>query len=119
MADFMRRSGRVDLELPVDLRSAEESIAASTKNIGRGGVFVATDRPGRVGERLALTFTLPGSTDPISVQSEVRWTREGTSSEQGERAAGMGLRFVQPPIFATALIEEFLQQHERAARQRR
>ena|SRR5204863_9160689 len=119
MADFMRRSGRVDLELPVDLRTNEGSIAASTKNIGRGGVFVATERPHRVGERLALTFTLPGSTDPISVQSEVRWTRESASSEEGDRVAGMGLRFVHPAIFASASIEEFLQQHERAARQRR
>ena len=119
MADFMRRSGRVDLELPVDLKTAEGSIPASTKNIGRGGVFVATDRLRRVGERLALTFTLPGSTDPIQVQSEVRWTRERSASQQGERVAGMGLRFVQPPIFATALIEEFLQEHDRADRQRR
>src|ERR1051325_5340141 len=103
MADFMRRSGRVDLELPVDLKTAEGSIAAATKNIGRGGVFVATDRLHRVGERLAVTFTLPGSTDRIQVQSEVRWTREGSASQQGERVAGMGLRFVQPPIFATAL----------------
>jgi uncharacterized protein (TIGR02266 family) len=116
MQDVLRRSGRSDLEVEVDLRSGQESHAAMTKNIGAGGLFVATDRLRRVGERLALTFTLPGSTEPLSVDSEVRWIRPMPPPDRAGRAAGMGLRFVGVAPTTLDAIESFLREREARAR---
>ena len=106
------------MELPVDIRSAEGMLAGVTKNIGVGGMFVAIERPCRVGQQLGLTFALPGRENPISVQSEVRWIRESAPPAADDRAAGMGLWFVGLPALASALLEEFLEEHERSARER-
>lgn len=85
---------------------------AARKNISTGGVFVATENVRPVGDRLALTFTLPGATQPVSVQSEVRWTREEASSEPADPPAGMGLRFVGISWWAAVAIETFLKEQE-------
>jgi len=118
MPDLSRRSGRAELQLPVELRSSDGAFAGVTQNVGVGGMFVATEQPRRVGERLALTFTLPGEANPISVQSEVRWIRDNASPESPKRVAGMGLRFVGLPILATVWIEEVVRRHEQALRER-
>ena len=117
MPDLLRRSGRAELKLPVELRSATGSFAGVTQNVGVGGMFIATDQPRSVGDRLALTFTLPGGVGPISVQSEVRWIRKTAVPEPAKGVAGMGLRFVGLPILASVWIEDFLRRHERALRE--
>jgi uncharacterized protein (TIGR02266 family) len=116
MQDVLRRSGRSDLEVEVALQSAEGSYAAVTKNIGAGGLFVATDQLRRVGDRLGLTLTLPGSAAPLSIDSEVRWIRPRAAPERPERAQGMGVRFVGLSIEALETIEQFLREREARAR---
>ena len=117
MQDVLRRSGRSDLEVEVALQSPDGSYAAVTKNIGAGGLFVATDQLRRVGDRLGLTFTLPGSDAPLSVESEVRWIRPRPAPERPERAQGMGVRFVALSVEALETIEQFLREREARARQ--
>jgi len=107
--EFAARPGRTDFEAFADLVAGDGGAASGvTKNIGAGGVFVATDRLRPVGERLRLTFSLPDAA-PVSVRAEVRWVREGPS-------AGMGLRFVDPDVYATIAIQTFLNDREAAAR---
>jgi uncharacterized protein (TIGR02266 family) len=101
----------------VDLRSGQESHPAMTKNIGAGGLFVATDRLRRVGERVELTFTLPGSALPLSVESEVRWIRPAPPPDRAGREAGMGVRFVGLPHEARDVIETFLRERETRERE--
>jgi uncharacterized protein (TIGR02266 family) len=117
MQDVLRRSGRSDLEVEVALQSPDGSYDAVTKNIGAGGLFVATDRLRRVGERLGLTFTLPGVPAPLSIESEVRWIRPRTAPERPERAQGMGVRFVGLSVEALETIEQFLREREARARE--
>ncbi len=57
------------------MKADEELYAGTAKNIGLGGVFLATPKVRAVGERLVLTFTLPGENEPIAVETEVRWVR--------------------------------------------
>ena len=116
MQDVLRRSGRSDVEVEVALDSADGPSAATMKNIGGGGLFLATDRVRRVGERLALTFTLPGGDAPLSVDSEVRWIRPRTIPERPGHVAGMGLRFLGLSIAALDAIEQFLRAREVQAR---
>ncbi len=112
MRDFAWRSGRADVELPVEVATEGGSFAAACKNIGTGGLFVATDRLCQVGARLSLRLQLPQQPTPISVGAEVRWTRPGDPVAPEVRPPGMGLRFVNPPVNALVLIHELLQTRE-------
>jgi uncharacterized protein (TIGR02266 family) len=106
MRDFDMRSGRAKLDVPVEVVAGDDTFGASCKNIGTGGLFVATERPCQIGTQLALKLTLPAHHRPISVGAEVRWTREGEPSE--EQPSGMGLRFVNLPVGALIAIHELL-----------
>lgn len=106
--DFAWRSGRADIELPVEVATDSGSFPAACKNIGTGGVFVATDQLCKVGTRLSIKLQLPQQPNPISVGAEVRWTRPGDPVAPEQRPPGMGLRFVNPPVNALVLIHELL-----------
>lgn len=110
MRDFAWRSGRADVELAVQVATDSDSFPAACKNIGTGGVFVATDRLCGVGTRLSIKLQLPQQVNPISVGAEVRWTRPGDPSVH--RPSGMGLRFLNPPVGAVILIHELLLANE-------
>ena len=103
MRSFAWRSGRADIETPVDLTTDEESFTGTSKSIGVGGLFVVTDRSLQVGEHLAVRFTLPSQGQSILVKAEVRWVREAHG-----RASGVGLRFVTPPLASVAAIQDCL-----------
>jgi len=118
MPEFHWRAGRAPVETSVSVTAADDSYTGVTKNIGVGGLFLATSRLRPVGDRLELTFTLPGEVDPISVETEVRWSRDDApeAPEQGDRAAGMGVRFVALTKDAALLIQRFLRLQETLAR---
>jgi uncharacterized protein (TIGR02266 family) len=107
MRDFAWRSGRAQVELPVEVATDAGSFPAACKNIGTGGVFVATDHLYDVGTRLAVKLRLPQLQHPISVGAEVRWTRPAETAAGGH-PPGMGLRFVNPPAGAVIAIHELL-----------
>ena len=100
---FAFRRGRAPVEISVDLQLFGGSFVATSVNIGIGGLFVATDRRFRIGDRFNLRFTLPGQAQPIAVAGEVQWLY----GHQG-RTLGMGLRFVGLPEVAAVAIQQFL-----------
>ena len=93
--------------MPVRLKTDGESFVGVSKNIGIGGLFVATDRRCKVGDRLAVTFTLPEQSYAWAVGVEVRWIGDGPTC-----TSGIGVRFVNPPVMATVAIHEFLRKRE-------
>ena len=109
MQTFARRSGRSELEVNVDLRSDQDRYAAKTKNIGSGGVFVATPQVLQVGDRVTLSFSLPGIADPLTVDAAVRWIRPPTP-DTGE--GGMGLQFINMSLDTTVIIQRFLREKD-------
>ncbi len=81
---------------------------ALTENIGTGGLFVATSRPGRVGDQISLIFRLPNGNTPIFVDGEVRWVRTNPLPDARHGARGMGVRFTALSLSVRATIQEFL-----------
>jgi Tfp pilus assembly protein PilZ len=75
----------------------------TSNNIGIGGLFLAVDRRFSVGDRFTLEFTLPNHIHPMSVDAEVRWIRAAD-----ERPAGIGMRFLNPPIGAMVALYDLL-----------
>ena len=105
MQTFARRSGRSELEVSVDLQSKQDRYAGVTKNIGSGGVFVATPRVLQVGDVVTLSFNLPGLNESLTVDASVRWIRPA-GPETGE--GGMGLKFINVSLDTTVLIQRYL-----------
>ena len=97
------RANRVRLEVPVQLHTGQASCSGVTKNIGSGGVFVATTRLLRAGDRVTVTLTMRFGAAPVEALAEVRSCRQ--LEELGE-PAGVGLRFIDTPLRAAMLTNE-------------
>jgi uncharacterized protein (TIGR02266 family) len=105
----VRASERFDLEVKVDLESDHNFYTGLTQNISAGGVFIATHHIRKIGDRITLKFSLPGSDAPLAVETEVRWIRENSALHRVDGASGMGVRFINLSPEASAAISAFLE----------
>jgi uncharacterized protein (TIGR02266 family) len=108
----VRASERFDLEVKVDLESDHNFYTGLTQNISSGGLFIATHHLRRIGDRITLKFTLPGSDKTVTVETEVRWIRENSALQRAEGGTGMGVRFINLSPEASAVISGFLESRE-------
>lgn len=106
-----RASKRFPLRVDVTYNSEHNFYTGFLRNIGSGGLFVATHTPGRLGEEVTVSFTLPGMSEACEVLCEVRWLRE-YDPHAVEAVPGMGLRFVEVDQEAEAAIELFIRHRE-------
>jgi|SRR4051794_20971616 uncharacterized protein (TIGR02266 family) len=110
MREFAERPARAPIEMRVELKTGNQSFPATSKNLGVGGVFVATDRElrdrreFRVGDQVVAELSLPGHVRPIAVGAEVRWIQM-----EDDRPHGLGLRFLRPSLGLTVAIHGLLQ----------
>lgn len=84
-----RKQPRAVAELRVEYRTVGSFISDYVTNISRGGVFVRTDRPLRIGTRVRLVFSLPGMPFPFDLSGVVRWVQ----TLAGDAEPGMGIAF--------------------------
>jgi uncharacterized protein (TIGR02266 family) len=66
-----RRDPRVPLVLRVDFPGGERGVRDTTENLSASGLFLRTERPLQVGERLPLQISFPGLLAPVTVEVEV------------------------------------------------
>jgi uncharacterized protein (TIGR02266 family) len=107
------RANRVRLEVPVQLQEGSALCKGVAKNIGPGGVFVATVRMLAVGSRVTVTLAQPGDGASIAALAEVRWCRPFV--ELNDLPAGVGLRFIDTPVRAAILANELRRSREAGA----
>lgn len=98
------RANRMRVDVPVQLREGGVSYSGIARDIGPGGVFVATGRSLGVGTRVTVSLRMKGDAGPIEALAEVRWGRPLV--ERDDRPAGVGLRFIDTPLRATFLANE-------------
>ena len=98
------RANRVRIDIPVQLRERGASYVGLAKNLGPGGVFVATVRALGVGDRVTVTLRMKGDLGPIEALAEVRWCRPFV--DLNDLPAGVGLRFIDTPLRAAILANE-------------
>ena len=111
MREFASRFGRAAVEMSVTVTTESESFPARSANIGMGGLFVSTERAVPVGARVGLDLTLPDQGSALSLAGEVRWILQ-----KDGQTAGVGLRFVDPPVNVTVAIYSLLKGLEDASR---
>jgi uncharacterized protein (TIGR02266 family) len=108
----VRAAERFDLEVKVDLESDHNFYTGLTQNISSGGVFIATSAIRKIGDRITLKFSLPGTGETLAVETEVRWIRENSALHKVEGATGMGVRFVNLSPAAAAMIQKFVESRD-------
>ena len=108
----VRAAERFDLEVKVDLESDHNFYTGLTQNISSGGLFIATHHLRKIGDRITLKFTLPGSDKTLAVETEVRWIRENSALMRAEGGTGMGVRFINLTPEQSAAINSFVQARE-------
>jgi len=109
---YVRAAERFDLEVKVDLESDHNFYTGLTQNISAGGLFIATHVLRKIGDRISLKFTFPGTSEPVTIETEVRWIRENTALHRAEGGTGMGVRFINLSPEASAAITKFLQSRD-------
>jgi type IV pilus assembly protein PilZ len=87
MAD--RRQPRLPISLEVAYRTAGAFLVSYSINLSKGGIFLETQTPLAIGDRVSLKFEVPG-VGPLEVDGTVAWVRAGTLDGLPD---GMGVQF--------------------------
>jgi type IV pilus assembly protein PilZ len=89
---------RAPIELKVEYKKLNTFFADYTKNISKGGTFIKTDRPLRIGTEFIFKLFVPQRSEPFTLRGIVVWihTREMPPPVhiQPPPERGMGIRFL-------------------------
>jgi type IV pilus assembly protein PilZ len=90
--DDRRHGFRAPIELKVEYKRLNTFFADYTRNISRGGTFIGTDKPLKVGTEFVFALGIPHMAEPLRLRGKVIWT---TDVEDATKAnpAGMGIEF--------------------------
>lgn len=89
---------RAPIELKVEYKKLNTFIADYTKNISKGGTFIKTDRPLKIGTEFVFKLFVPSRADPFTLRGSVAWIHSADTppppSIQPVPERGMGIRFL-------------------------
>ena len=87
-----RGQDRAAIELKVEYKRLNTFFADYTRNISRGGTFIGTDKPLKIGTQFVFALGIPNMVEPLRLRGKVIWT---TDPENATKAnpAGMGIEF--------------------------
>ena len=92
MATADRRvKNRVAAEFKVDCIHDEDFIISFSKDISVDGMFIRTENPPAIGQKLVLHFSLDGQ-EKLEIPARVVWVNTSGSP----RDFGMGVKFINP-----------------------
>lgn len=100
------RSGNSRKRLTTELRvyygpSQKMLLYSFSVDIGSGGLFLKTETPFSIDDKLLLSFTLPEDSNPISCRAKVAWINLLENPRKPDLPQGIGIKF-------TGLSEESL-----------
>lgn len=90
MSDNRRIATRHPVSIPATISVAGKQVSCTLSNLSLGGAFLDTERL-PMGQRVLLSFRIPGHDDLLETQSTVRWT---TSTGIGVQFDGLRARDV-------------------------
>jgi len=87
-----RHAARVKLKISFpDLNEFQHSY---TKNISKGGMFLATPRPLGKGTRVVVQLLPPGAPKPFSIEGEIAHSVDTPTAIKKKCTPGMGIKFI-------------------------
>jgi type IV pilus assembly protein PilZ len=87
-----RREARAAITLKVDYRRLNSFFADYTKNISKGGTFIRTSKPLKVGTEFVFVLSLPTIDEQLQLNGEVIWVVTDAEATD-EQPSGMGIKF--------------------------
>lgn len=92
-----RRGARVPCRSAVAMEISGALFSGVTEDISAGGVYVATDHKGEVGDRISLCFSLPGKSDNplITARGRIAWVNSARNRVNRELPVGFGVEFLE------------------------
>jgi len=87
-----RGEARAPIELKVEYRRVNTFFADYTRNISRGGTFIATERPLPEGTEFVFALGVPTMQEPLRLRGRVCWITS-TDDASAANPAGMGIEF--------------------------
>jgi Tfp pilus assembly protein PilZ len=106
-----RAHGRVSTQVTVRFEEPGGSLEeGATRDISKGGAFIETDRPRKVGEKFEIFLCLPDGSQEITVLGEVvrRVGFPGSYTTEAD-SQGLGVRFVVSEPKQRAELETFVE----------
>nr|PZN16308.1 MAG: TIGR02266 family protein [Pseudomonadota bacterium] len=88
-----RRTPRAPIELKVEYKQKNTFFADYTRNISRGGTFIATDKPLPIGTEFSFALVVPGFEEPLRLRGRVARIVRAGEPDAGSQP-GMGIEFV-------------------------
>src|SRR5580658_7937448 len=79
-----RREARAAITLKVDYRRLNSFFADYTKNISKGGTFIRTSKPLKVGTEFVFVLSVPSHNTQLELKGAVVWvvTEESATEEK-------------------------------------
>ena len=105
MGEENRKVPRAEVQIEIQYRTDREFLAAYTKNISGGGVFIRTSQPFPLNQAVVLRFTLPGIDRQFEIGGLVVWAN---TSPRSAFPAGMGVKFMQITSADSSAIAAFV-----------
>gem|GEM_PF-1239967 len=101
-----RKYKRIPVGFQVKYTIGETSGVAQAVDVSNGGIFINMKSIPKVGEKVYLSFILPGTTarEQIKIIGEI--TR--VAKEDEEKRGGIGILFVAVPSAAKKTLEEYI-----------
>ncbi|MBI5529842.1 MAG: PilZ domain-containing protein [Deltaproteobacteria bacterium] len=98
----------VRVEVQVGLEKAHGLVYFDTSDLSKTGTFLVSDLLLEVGERMTLTFHLPGYRLPFSVRARVVRVNTEPRKRDTDPAPGMGIEFTSMAKEDEAKLERFI-----------
>lgn len=103
---------RIDVELLVDYNSGGNYLFDFCKDLGAGGIFIASEQPKEAGEDIELTFTIPDSKETLKLNGKVMWSQKPSASQSNP---GMGVQFTDYDTEDRKSLESFVKRYSKKA----
>ncbi len=88
---------RLKAELRVYYGSSQDKLLHGfSVDVSSGGLFLSTEIPFSVDEKLVLSFTLPDVDKVVTCKAKVAWVNLKDEPRKPELPPGIGLQFVDP-----------------------
>ena len=88
-----REQTRTPVLLKVQYNEPQDLLSDYLTDLAEGGLFIRTNVPFTVGQRLSFSVSFPGLMDPMELQGVVRWKMVPA---QPDDPAGVGVEFLFP-----------------------